>query len=155
MAAERNVPRSTAARELAYAQALTQEWARGAPEVVFSCAVMAEDHPRTISSLVAAASPRPTDAPGLTTARAQFDRAPALDTVADDRAPTYAQGAAPRGGAGLVAAQGNCPFQAVARYRLRADPWPAPVDGLSPMERGILVHAAVAAFWREVADRRR
>jgi exodeoxyribonuclease-5 len=34
---ERNVPRSTAARELAYAQALTQ-WARAAPEVVFSSA---------------------------------------------------------------------------------------------------------------------
>ena len=33
---ERNVPRSTAARELAYATALTAQFARAAPEVVFS-----------------------------------------------------------------------------------------------------------------------
>ena len=149
---ERNVPRSTAARELAYAQALTQEWARAAPEVVFSSAEMAEDHPRTMSSLVATATPRPSGAPGPTTARAQFDRAPAHETIADDRAPTYANGASPRGGAGLIAAQGNCPFQAIARYRLRTDTWPTPVDGLSPIERGILVHAALAAFWRDVVD---
>ena len=40
----------------------------------------------------------------------------------------------------------------MARYRLRTDTWPAPVDGLSPIERGILVHAALAAFWRDVVD---
>ncbi|MET0682985.1 MAG: PD-(D/E)XK nuclease family protein [Casimicrobiaceae bacterium] len=149
---ERNVPRSTAARELAYAQALTQEWARGAPEVVFSYGVMADDHPRTMSSLVATATPRSTGAPGPTTARRQFDSAPAHETIADDWAPTYANGAIAGGGAGLIAAQGNCPFQAMARYRLRTDTWPMPVDGLSPIERGILVHAALAAFWRDVVD---
>src|SRR5439155_11165770 len=87
---ERNVPRSTAARELAYAQALTREWARGAPEVVFSFAAIADDHPRTVSSLVASASPRPTGTPGLSTARVQFNRAPVYEAIADDRAPTYA-----------------------------------------------------------------
>jgi len=149
---ERNVPRSTAARELVYAQALTQEWARGAPEVVFSCALMADDHPHTISSLATRATPLSTGASGRTTARVQFDSAPVHEAVTDDRAPPYAPGATPRGGAGLIAAQGNCPFQATARYRLRTDTWPAPVDGLSPIERGILVHAALAAFWRDVVD---
>jgi probable DNA repair protein len=149
---ERNVPRSTAARELAYAQALTQEWARAAPEVVFSSAEMADDHPRTMSSLVATATPRPSGAPGFTTARVQFDRAPLHEAIADDRAPAYGNGATPGGGAGLIAAQGNCPFQAMARYRLRTDTWPTPVDGLSLIERGVLVHAALAAFWRDVAD---
>ena len=47
---------------------------------------------------------------------------------------------------------GDCPFQAMARYRLRAERWPEPVDGLSAVERGNLVHAALAAFWRDVAD---
>jgi len=37
-------------------------------------------------------------------------------------------------------------------YRLRADTWPTPLDGLSALERGILVHAALAAFWRDVKD---
>ena len=143
---ERNVPRSTAARELAYAQALTQEWARAAPEVVFSCAVMADDHPRTMSSLVATATPRPSRRTGSHHgARAIRPRACTRNRRRRPRADLR-EWSHPGGGAGLIAAQGNCPFQAMARYRLRTDTWPAPVDGLSPIERGILVHAAVAAF---------
>ena len=150
---ERNVPRSTAARELAYARALTEQWACGAPEVVFSCAVSADDHPRTMSSLVAAAAPRPADCRhGATTARAQFDqRARAREHRRRPRAAVRRRDAV-AGGAARVAAQGDCPFQAVARYRLGAEVWPVPLDGLSGMERGILVHAALAAFWRDVAD---
>ncbi len=83
---------------------------------------------------------------------AQFDRAPAHESVADDRAPRLPGGTAVAGGAGLIAAQGDCPFQAVGRHRLRADPWPTPVDGFSAAERGVLVHAALAAFWRDVVD---
>ncbi len=149
---ERNAPRSTAARELAYARALTEQWARGAPEVVFSFAVSADDHPRTMSSLVAAASPRSVGTSRQTTAGAQFADAPVHEMVLDDHAPPLAAGTAVAGGAGLVAAQADCPFQATARHRLGADVWPMPVDGLSAMERGVLVHAALAAFWRDVAD---
>jgi hypothetical protein len=125
---ERNVPRSTAARELAYAQALTQEWARAAPEVVFSSAEMADDHPRTMSSLVATATPRLTGAPGLTTARMQFERAPVHETIADDRAPTTPMGP-PRRRRRSDRGAGNRPLQAMARYRPRTDTAEA-ADGL-------------------------
>ena len=52
----------------------------------------------------------------------------------------------------IVAAQSDCPFQAVARHRLRVDPWPEASAGLSRKERGILLHAAMAAFWTSVRD---
>ena len=149
---ERNVPRSTAARELAYAQALTLQWARGAPEVVFSYAVTVDDHPRTISALVATAAVRREGNASPTTARAQFDAAPARETIVDDRAPSLPVGSSVRGGAGLIAAQSDCPFRALAVHRLGADTWPVPVDGLSALERGVLVHGALAAFWRNVVD---
>src|SRR5438093_568141 len=68
------------------------------------------------------------------------------------RASPYADGAAAGGGAGMIAAQADCPFQAVARHRLRTECWPEPLDGLSALERGILVHAALAAFWQDVVD---
>ncbi len=150
---ERNVPRSSAARELAYARALTEQWARAAPEVVFSCAAIADDHPRTMSPLVAAATLRSPGAAPSPTARRQYDHAPLQESVADDRAPPYAEGAAAGGGAGMIAAQADCPFKAVACYRLRTERWPEPLDGLSAAERGNLVHAALAAFWRDVVDR--
>jgi probable DNA repair protein len=150
---ERNVPRSTAARELSYAQALTAQWARGAPQVVFSHARSADDHVRAASSLVPAA-PWLSEGETLppTTARAQFDSAPTREAARDDFAPTLPIGTRVRGGAALIDAQSACPFRAMALHRLGADTWPEPVEGLSAMERGILVHAALAAFWRDVGD---
>jgi hypothetical protein len=44
MQRERNAPHATAARELAYAEALTAQWARAAPDVVFSFAANVDDH---------------------------------------------------------------------------------------------------------------
>jgi probable DNA repair protein len=149
---ERDVPRSSAARELAYAKALTEQWARGAREVVFSCAETDGDQPSTMSPLVAAAPMRPRGPVWGSTAHAQFDSAPACEAMVDDQAPPYAEGAAAGGGAGMIAAQANCPFQAMAGYRLHTERWPEPVDGLSAAERGNLVHACLAAFWRDVAD---
>ena len=149
---DHNVPRSSAARELAYARALATQWAMAAPEVVFSYAATAEDYPRTSSLLVNAAAFHAGDAPRPTTGQAQLDGAPEHEGLVDDRAPPLADGTAVRGGTGLIAAQGDCPFRAVAIHRLRVDRWPLPQDGLSPIERGILVHAAMAAFWRDVRD---
>jgi len=149
---DRHVPRSTATRELDYAKALVRQWASAAGEVVFSHAVTEEDHPRTITSLVTAAKPWPGKEAAATTTFVQFTSAPPLAALADESAPPLPIGSAMRGGAGLIAAQGDCPFRAMTLYRLRADTWPTPLDGFSALERGILVHAALAAFWRDVKD---
>ena len=149
---EHNVPRSTAIRELDYAKALATQWASGAPEVVFSYAVTEEDHPRTITPLVTAATPWPGQQARPTTPVVQFESAPLLEALADDRAPPLSAAGPARGGSGLIAAQSDCPFRAMTRYRLRVDTWPEPLDGFSALERGILVHAVLAAFWRNVKD---
>jgi probable DNA repair protein len=150
---ERNVPHSDAARELAYAQALTAQWARGARQVVFSYARSADDHVRSASSLMPAA-PWVYEGGTLppTTARTQFELAPAREAVGDVCAPILPLGTRVRGGAALIDAQSDCPFRAMALHRLHADRWSEPVEGLSAMERGNLVHAALAAFWRDVGD---
>ena len=149
---ERAVPRSTVARELAYARTLVTQWAAGAPHVVFSYARRVDDHQRSLSALVP-------EAPWLddsamrypSTARAQFERRPRLESIVDDYAPELAAEVV-KGGAGFIEAQSDCPFRASALYRFAAEPWPAPIDGLSPLERGILIHAALAHFWREVGS---
>jgi len=148
---ERNAPHATAARELAYAQALTAQWAQGAPEVVFSYARNADDHERSVSLLVPAAVALAARAP-IATAALQLAAPPKREPVRDDRAPKLAAGAQVRGGASLLDAQSNCPFQATARFRLGAERWPRLATALLPGERGMLVHAALAAFWRDVRD---
>jgi probable DNA repair protein len=151
----RNVPRSSAARELAYARELTLEFARAAPEVVFSHPATRDDHACSGSPLVptsdelAFAGVAP-----VGTARAQFAQPAPREAVADDFAPRLAVPMRVRGGARLVEAQSDCPFKAMAMHRLAAEPWPLPIDGLSALDRGTLVHAALAALWRDVGTQR-
>ncbi len=153
---ERNVPRATAARELAYARALTEQFMRAAGDVVFSHAASADDHPRSPSSLLpdGAIVDVASATLGADTAGAQFGAAPTLDAIPDDRAPVLPVGSRAPGGARLIEAQSDCPFKAVAGCRLAAEAWPEPIDGLSAIERGTLLHAAFAAFWRDIGDQR-
>jgi len=150
---ERDVPRATAARELAYARALTAQLDACASEVVFSYARIIDDHPSLPSPLIAHLSEftRVIARPAATAQRL-FDAKPVLERKADEHAPPWPDGAPLRGGAFLIEAQSACPFQAVGRYRLRAEGWPGTNAGLAPTERGRCVHAAFAAFWRETVS---
>jgi probable DNA repair protein len=152
---ERDVPRSNASRELRYARRLTAELVRGAPIVVLSHARNIDDHPSTMSPLVAeidpsAYDPQPAAQPFARTVHAAR---PTLETVADATAPALAEGQRIRGGTQIFEAQSACPFKAVAAHRLRVREWPRAAVGLSPAERGILVHAMLHAFWDVVRDR--
>ena len=148
------VPRSSAARELAFARTLTDTLARGAPEVVVSHARHTDDHPRAPSRLIdeLGALPLAGLAPQPSYARAIHAAVPALETVADFHAPPLGVGVRAPGGARIVAAQSDCPFQAIGTCRLKVGEWPRMVTGLTAIERGKLVHAALAAFWRDVRD---
>jgi probable DNA repair protein len=148
---ERNVPRASAKRELKYAEMLTSRFAQAATEVVFSSAASADDHELSPSALILRYPEVPTPASAIPWWRAVAESA-TLETIADDRAPPPAAGSI-AGGSRIVATQSDCPFQAVARHRLGAEPWPGPLTGLSRQERGALVHVALAAFWSAVEHR--
>jgi ATP-dependent helicase/nuclease subunit B len=152
---ERNVPRASAARELAYAAALTAQFACAAPDVVFSYPQSEDDHECTPSQLIPAGADIAAHevAAPVSTAQTQFALRAPRELVVDDAAPPLAAGIDLRGGARLIEAQSDCPFKGMAMFRLGAQTWPTPVDGLSALERGVLVHAALAAFWRAVKTR--
>ena len=148
---ERNVPRASAARELAYATLLTARFARAAAEVTMSSAANADDHALAPSALILSYPERPPvmSPPSWLDA---IGHSATLETIADLRAPRLAEGSVVNGGARIVAAQSDCPFQAMARHRLDAEPWPVLEAGLSRLERGQLLHATLAHFWMAVTD---
>jgi len=146
----RNVPHSSAQRELAFAQALTDQLARGAPIVVASHALTVDDHPCVASTLTSHWPLADIVGPSRRSASVAFDARPPLERIVADRAPPLAANEPVRGGANLIETQSECPFRAVARYRLRADTWPRLPAGLTALERGSLLHAALAAFWRDL-----
>lgn len=151
---DRGVPRSSPERELEYARRLTAGLSHAAPEVVFSYAAKADDHERLPSPLVAGLPPfaGSTEHPA-STVEAQFAARPILERIQDFRMPALPPGSRIPGGAGMLDAQSACPFRAAACYRLGAKEWPRAASVLDPRERGTLVHAALAAFWREVRDK--
>jgi ATP-dependent helicase/nuclease subunit B len=147
-----NVPRASVESELAYARKMTSRFAIAAPAVVFSNAALADDLPLAPSALLLdfPKFTAPTNS-GRTWTHAIAD-SKMLEPVADDRGPPLAAGAIAPGGSRIVAAQSDCPFQAFARHRLGALPWPQAPAGLSQQERGMLLHETMAAFWNAVRD---
>lgn len=148
---DRNVPRSSPVRELGYARALTAHFTQSAPYVVLSCHTTIDGEPCAPSALI---DPR---APALDEVACGPDSAEriaatrVLESIADARAPALPLGKT-RGGASVIAAQSDCPFRAVALHRMRVEPWPQAAEGLNARERGQLVHAVMAAFWRDVGS---
>jgi ATP-dependent helicase/DNAse subunit B len=54
-----------------------------------------------------------------------------------------------RGGSSILKHQALCPFRAFASNRLGADGLETPVDGISAMLHGSLLHRVLENFWRE------
>lgn len=147
----RGVPGATADGELVRARALTASFAAAAPEVVFSSSAIVDDYERAPSALLLN-YPEVAQPSRATLWTRSIAEAGIREKLADERAPPLAAGAAVRGGAQLVSAQSDCPFQAVARHRLDIATWPVPLAGLSVKERGIVLHATMGAFWEGVHD---
>ncbi|MBT8047442.1 MAG: hypothetical protein HKN57_12655 [Xanthomonadales bacterium] len=57
-----------------------------------------------------------------------------------------------RGGSSILKHQALCPFRAFASNRLAADGLETPVDGISPMLHGSLVHRVLENFWKETLN---
>ncbi len=58
-----------------------------------------------------------------------------------------------RGGSSILKHQALCPFRAFASNRLGADGLETPVDGISPMLPGSLLHTVLEHFWKETRTR--
>jgi probable DNA repair protein len=145
---ERGVPRSSAARELNFARAITERLVRCAPRIVLSAPAMLADYPTRPSALVEGDWPEMTR-PLADDSVTRIALAKSIESIRDDRAPALTTGDV-AGGAGAIASQSDCPFKAMAQYRLRVEPWPDAAEGLSASERGQLVHAMMATFWTEL-----
>jgi ATP-dependent helicase/nuclease subunit B len=155
---DHDAPRSSAARELRFARKVTTLLLRGAQRVVVSHArSVDDDEPRRASQLIAELKLPALALSGSAIRNPSYASQihaslPALEAIADLRVQPLAEGASVRGGAHAIEAQANCPFQAVGLHRFDVDRWPRPKVGLTLIERGMLVHAALASFWNDVGD---
>ena len=148
-------PHASAERELRYHRELTAQFAAAAPTVIFSWPEAVDGIPAAPSPLLAEFAPTLSGAVPANTVQSlsmQMTQTGVL-TAWDDTAGLPLDTESPaRGRVALVEAQANCPFQAYATFRLRAEPWPQRGEGLTPAERGSLVHYLLAEFWTGLPD---
>lgn len=69
-----------------------------------------------------------------------------------DWAPALQAGEKIKGGTQILALQAACPFRAFAEGRLKAHPLPLVRLGLTPAERGEMLHQALQNFWHGLSN---
>ena len=146
----RGVVHALADRSLERAARLTEQLANSAQQAIASHVSAADGSARGVSPLCDwPLEPRP---PRPTPTMQAIAAAPTLDAVVDANLPALDRGTQIRGGVRIIEMQSDCPFRAAAAWRIGADAWPRPGIGLTAMERGNLVHVAMASLWSSLQD---
>jgi ATP-dependent helicase/nuclease subunit B len=145
------LPNSSPRRELEVARTISQRLLETAPDCVFSFPGQLDGEEVLPSPLLTNMHLKVVEAvPGWQgdswqTTVADADK-PQLRPLL---MPGKLKGGTARGGSSILKHQALCPFRAFASNRLGADGLETPVDGISPMLHGSLVHSVLEYFWKE------
>ena len=145
----RRLPHASPEWEFAFAQRITGRLLASAPDVVASHAAREGDYELGPSPLIAHLPQV-----ALASARPAPHSPATLEKIQDSTAPPYKDQTVP-GGTRVFQYQAQCPFRAFAELRLGAVPLDAPAPGLSPQERGTLVHKALETVWDRLGSHAR
>ena len=147
---EAGMPHATSQHDWELAAAITERILISASEIHFSFAQQNEKaaEARPSRLILQVAGPAQLLPPRLI-AHAE----PVLMTVIfdDDSRIPFTSGKV-RGGAEVLTSQSQCPFKAFATARLAAHSWEPAQAGLTPSQRGNLLHAVLLSVWSDPQD---
>ncbi|MFV8817284.1 PD-(D/E)XK nuclease family protein [Haliea sp. E17] len=153
---ERNLPHATSEQQWCYAESLWRQYRASCSALTASFARQLDNAPQLASPLL--------DGLPLVDEQAHDTLPPdwldafqgaAIEFVEDVAAGEYSGPRQPLpGGSGVLRDQAACPFRAFTRHRLRLEPLGERYNGLSPRDRGKLLHAALQALWEQLGDSR-
>lgn len=152
------MPNSNAEQELRYARHATATLQASAAQAVFSYAKTDQDADQQASPLIRdLASIEELPAIHAQPMWQQMWQQRQLENYVDQQAPALmdlsddvaVSAGVTHGGSGVLKAQAQCPFQAVAAYRLKAEALTPIQPGISALQHGNCVHAVMQAFWQD------
>jgi ATP-dependent helicase/nuclease subunit B len=73
-----------------------------------------------------------------------------IERYADEPGLPWVPGVPLPAGTRAIELQSRCPFRAYAQLRLGADPLESPLPGITPRERGRLLHRALELLWQQL-----
>ena len=141
---EAGMPHATPQSDWELASSITGRLLASAREVHFSYARQSEAVEARPSRLIAQLAGPPQELPAELIAPA-FE-ASSADWIEDRSRIPFAPGKVD-GGAAVLTAQSQCPFKTFATARLGAQSWEAAAAGLTPAQRGSLLHKVLHAIW--------
>jgi probable DNA repair protein len=138
------MPHVTALLDWELSRAITARLLSSAPQVCFSYARQTEGVDTRASRLIVqlAGTPEPLPSELLVPSNPE----PLTVTVEDVSRIPFPPGKV-EGGASVLTYQSQCPFKAFAAARLAAQDWQPAMPGLTPSQRGQLLHAVLHAVW--------
>ena len=141
---EAEMPHATPQHDWDLAQAITARLLASAPEVHFSFGRQTAEVETRPSRLVVQVTGEPEPLPDEFSAPATSSLK--TETFEDLSRIPFAAGNA-EGGSSVLTSQSQCPFKAFATARLGARGWNPAESGLTPAQRGQLLHAVLHSVW--------
>lgn len=151
------MPQASPQIALEQARAQTAALLSSADEVVFSWTEVAEEGVATTCSPLIASVPRHDRSQMLGNSQTglyveALRSSASLAQLHDDPAPALVKDEELGGGTRLMDHQLNSPFRAFAEHRLHAREYPSPWEGLSPLDRGSIMHKLLHSLYTEYSD---
>ena len=138
------MPHATALLDWELARTVTMRLLQSAPRVVFSYPRQNEDGETRFSRIVGQLAVTPEPLP------AEFSPPPPSQPLAafiEDWLLVPFEQSKVEGGSAVLTRQSQCPFKAFATSRLAAVNWRSAEAGLTPPQRGVLLHAVLHSIW--------
>lgn len=151
-----NLPRSSYDREFAFASIQLNR-------IISSTASFSVSAPKSLNKLEVSISPIFSGAEIISDIKKEVKSLRQIDLVHDggQLEPMQEDANMPllkdelgrlRGGTSILKNQSDCPFRAFAIHRLYSGSIDEPEAGMTPMERGNIVHKAMELFWEKTKD---
>ncbi len=147
---QEKMPHASAERELEYARRITSRLAASANKVIFSSPLSEAGRELRPSPLLKHYPLQKMQQDSEINYAASIFTSSKIEHFHDEKAPKINEAQA-IGGTVLFKDQAACPFRAFAKHRLGAKSLAEPEIGLSPMERGQLVHDCLQHFWEKIS----
>ncbi len=145
---DQKMPHATAEAELSFSRKMTDGLLRSAPEIMFSYPSQEADQELRPSPLITNWPEKNNiEISEIADHKQQMRSQITLEELADNQARSLPKNKVWQGGTGIFKDQAACQFRAFVRHRLKAQPLGVAEPGLSPAERGSLVHDALEILW--------
>lgn len=142
------LPHANAEREWVYCQQLTEQMIRSSKQVIISYAQSEQGISQHISPITAAIPNVNIDE--LVPLTSDSKKQAATTTFTDTDIPSIGAQETIRGGSWILSQQANCPFQAFAHVRLKANALESLDDKIDALDKGSLVHSALDFIWQQL-----